>query len=874
MGLDYDAFLRAVLLPQGRFQALLQATDGERASILKGIFRLDLLERMRDSATSLLDRVEPELQKLEARRSVLLPDPASTAAAAAARHEDEAKLVGVLDAALTEVRATAARCEEARRLSITLADTVKAVRGEDLAGIHPDLARLVTQGEKLDAASRELGARIDEIARDDGELGKTIAAAEKAGLGVEALLGATRTLQDIVEWLGAEAKARARLDAADAATVAQEQAIASLRDEVGRMETRLKETRTEVETTRKRRDAASSGLEEARRRWSAAREASGRVRELETAHTKRAAELAGVNKELTAARRAAEKARGALAKAEERLAESQRRHAAAHAAAGLAAGDPCPICDRKLPASWRVPAAADAAAAKAARESAVAEEKKCGSQLSALEERTKNLGSRLAEDKSTRERADRELVERLRLLREVAGKSVEVDQTENAVIAPLARASSESERRLEAAVARAGDEEKKHRERSAVLERAIAELTAARKQITVERARLEQERAERKKRIANLAERLRPSALEADAVSAVSKRAETELRAARERQTRHQSLLAELTDLQTKRSELKERAERDVLRPTRAIARSLGELRQNLAALASRLEASSPPQSDHESTSEVAAWARELDGVRDRLLESAAGRARELERDLAGAETAIRKVLESVAVESEPALVERRNETEVRRRLAAEELAQAKGQIEEARRLDRRVAAGRPFLDALRELRSLLTDGRFVGYVVERKQRSLLAVASKLLGGMTNERYAFAEDFQIIDRVAGEPRSTKTLSGGETFLASLALALGLVELAGREGGRLDSLFLDEGFGSLDANALTEALDALHDQAAKGRMVVVISHLRAVAESLEDVLLVTRDPAGSRAAWLSDAERVRLVEEEASLGLLV
>ncbi len=160
-----------------------------------------------------------------------------------------------------------------------------------------------------------------------------------------------------------------------------------------------------------------------------------------------------------------------------------------------------------------------------------------------------------------------------------------------------------------------------------------------------------------------------------------------------------------------------------------------------------------------------------------------------------------------------------------------------------------------------------------MGYVVERKQRSLLAVASKLLGDMTNERYAFAEDFQIIDRVAGEPRSTKTLSGGETFLASLALALGLVELAGREGGKLDSLFLDEGFGSLDANALTEALDALHDQAAKGRMVAVISHLRAVAENIEDVLYVTRPLTGSRAEWLDEAARAELVEEEASAALL-
>jgi exonuclease SbcC len=112
-----------------------------------------------------------------------------------------------------------------------------------------------------------------------------------------------------------------------------------------------------------------------------------------------------------------------------------------------------------------------------------------------------------------------------------------------------------------------------------------------------------------------------------------------------------------------------------------------------------------------------------------------------------------------------------------------------------------------------------------------------------------------------------------TLSGGETFLASLALALGLVELAGREGGRLDALFLDEGFGSLDANALADALEALDLQAAKGRMVAVISHLLAVAESIERVLRVELTPAGSRARWLSEGERAALLEQEATAGLL-
>src|SRR5713101_5397164 len=127
--------------------------------------------------------------------------------------------------------------------------------------------------------------------------------------------------------------------------------------------------------------------------------------------------------------------------------------------------------------------------------------------------------------------------------------------------------------------------------------------------------------------------------------------------------------------------------------------------------------------------------------------------------------------------------------------------------------------------------------------------------------------------FEIVDRLTGLPRGVKTLSGGETFLASQALALGLVELAGRGGGRLDSLFLDEGFGSLDANSLAEALDALGRQAETGRLVAVISHLRSVAEAMDRVLAITAAPAGSRAHWLGGDERDELIAEDVEAGLL-
>jgi exonuclease SbcC len=161
----------------------------------------------------------------------------------------------------------------------------------------------------------------------------------------------------------------------------------------------------------------------------------------------------------------------------------------------------------------------------------------------------------------------------------------------------------------------------------------------------------------------------------------------------------------------------------------------------------------------------------------------------------------------------------------------------------------------------------LLADGRFVGYVAQRRQQALLGVASELLAGLTGRRYGFAADFQIVDRLTGQPRSTRTLSGGESFLASLTLALGMVELAGRAGGRLDAVFLDEAFGGLDTTSLDAAIDALETRAASGRLVAMISHVQLVAERITDVLGVRATPAGSEVDWLSTSERAEAVDRE-------
>lgn len=206
-------------------------------------------------------------------------------------------------------------------------------------------------------------------------------------------------------------------------------------------------------------------------------------------------------------------------------------------------------------------------------------------------------------------------------------------------------------------------------------------------------------------------------------------------------------------------------------------------------------------------------------------------------------------------------------------RVAKMELEVAEEQAPIAADLDHRLGVAGPFVGALEEPARLLTDGKFVGAVVKRKQRALLGVASELLGSMTTGRFGSSDGFQVVDQLSGQPRDVKTLSGGETFLASLALGLALVELAGRGGGRLEALFLDEGFGSLDANALVEAMDALASQAEGGRLVAVISHLRAVAENMERVLIVTKGPSGSELHWADRNEHNELVDDDIKGGLL-
>ncbi len=106
-------------------------------------------------------------------------------------------------------------------------------------------------------------------------------------------------------------------------------------------------------------------------------------------------------------------------------------------------------------------------------------------------------------------------------------------------------------------------------------------------------------------------------------------------------------------------------------------------------------------------------------------------------------------------------------------------------------------------------------------------------------------------DLDVTDHYNGTDRSVKTLSGGESFKASLALALGLSdEIQSSAGGvRLDTMFVDEGFGSLDEESLNQAVNALAGLTEGNRLVGIISHVADLKNRIDRQIVVTKARQG-------------------------
>ena len=217
------------------------------------------------------------------------------------------------------------------------------------------------------------------------------------------------------------------------------------------------------------------------------------------------------------------------------------------------------------------------------------------------------------------------------------------------------------------------------------------------------------------------------------------------------------------------------------------------------------------------------------------------------------------------------AALARRDDSRDAARTLADRTKQLRAIVADAARDRRSTEATRARFDQLRRLAAVVRGDepntkrmRLETFVLAAQLEEIVAAANARLGTMTGGRYALEHDdavqfrnaksglgLAIRDGFTGRARATNSLSGGETFLASLALALGLAEVVTNQAGgiTLDTLFIDEGFGSLDGDTLEIAMSTLDGLRSGGRTIGLISHVEAMKEQIPSKLRITVTPRG-------------------------
>ena len=190
------------------------------------------------------------------------------------------------------------------------------------------------------------------------------------------------------------------------------------------------------------------------------------------------------------------------------------------------------------------------------------------------------------------------------------------------------------------------------------------------------------------------------------------------------------------------------------------------------------------------------------------------------------------------------------------------------GALQEARRLEEELAALEGQLSRVARLSKSLSGSNpmkmpILQYVLSVMLEEVLGSANRFFATLSRGRYALrlkdgpatrgygGLDLEVLDGASMLPRSIETLSGGEQFLASLSLAFGLSDVVQNHSGavRLDSLFIDEGFGSLDGETLDTAMKALAMLQSGGRLIGIISHVSELKNRIPCRVEVNRDAAG-------------------------
>ena len=900
IGLDSDAFLRTVILPQGRFARLLvEDAPSARTEILRQVWRTHDLEAAGEVAKQRMGEVGTLAMRLQDEVQ---------------RHPDEpkeqmARLTSEADTASSRADALAELRERSKRAAETLRQSETTIAAAQRAGEHVTPSAIDKLADRLapvESAQRRLEARTAElkgreanlerdlkgIPTDDGpdhhEIARTLAALDAIPAHVAEAVDAAEALRGAIASEAESAKHHAQAqNALESAQkrVAQHQAL----------EPPLAEA---VDSARQLRATAE-------RWWEKCDELQKRIRSTEAALAEREREMAEVTARLANAQNDLQRARERLQHTEQELSEARRTNAAAAAAHGLCPGDECPVCRSDIPEGWSPPRDTGLDVARKAHKAARSHADEAGKVMADLRAQQKSGQQGIAKTRRDLNDLRSEIGGALERVRNATG-FVDARIAQDEPLPDREEALAPVQRQLEEADAKLGE----HRTEAKGLSEAhtdarMAETTARQ---TLNHARNETGRTRKaagetldalNRRIQSIPQPFRPQlilptdpvelqTIDTTPVDRASYAATEREEILQQREQKRNRLRTEIEEARTALKRLGDTRKTQVEEPLQDLVQALASHRTALVDAVHELAADTAIPAAIHYPVDAETLRDEIGRLREVMAEAVALAADHRRRALAAAEEAHREArkiaerldppadladLDALVLSTGKAATEAgynaRAATEARDAFAAilDDLLKLRQTADE-------VAA---LALALGDLDATLKPGAFLKWLTLRRSRDLLVYASRMLEEMTAGRYSFAdpgdlEDQQwlVVDNDSGQARSPASLSGGEQFIGSLSLALGMVEMMARSGGRLESLFLDEGFGSLDRNNLDSAIEALSMVAGTGRMVGVISHVGAVAEQIDDVLAVTRSATGSQVTWLSRSQRQELARSDAGL----
>lgn len=931
--MSYDTFLRVGLLPQGKFDRLLTAAPKERSALLRELFGAESLEVMQQMATRHCLRLTGLLGEAKAKRATMPDDPAEIAAAAGEAADVAAASADRLNTAIDNITALQGQVSTARAAVVAATTATHALATRSVSDATTVLGNLEPVAADITRRRLALDDRAAALAAQEHDLTVRIEDTEASGEGADALGKATVILENLgaraqdhrgerdriaalTERLAADGEAIVAAKADLAARAEQARPLTAAADAAADM---TKRVRTRATTVRSRIAAATTAALHVAK---TSRDHSAALEDLD------AARGAVVRREEEAAI-----ADAGLTSAEARLDALQLRDRAAAMAAELHPGDNCPVCRQHVPVDFEPASTTHAAelrgAKKRLRDTKVARDNTSGTlaQARATVTMAEDAVSLRAEDRHAAQQEARDVTDAAaRVLANFALLAVEAQGSFDAEAASanliaataiLAAPPEDSATNLEqltepiataltacehAAADRAEQlrtEALRHTavvdaERNALTDRttehqnAVQDANAASSRHARAVARTVADVRTLPVRIQTMlpddAIDISVGAAAAAAAAVATRRAEVQ-----DLLDRREAVRTETTKVLTQQRALDQESRTAVEGPLNKLRGALNTwadaAAQAITYLGTTTECKVPEAPADPEITEIRVFVSQLSTAATTLhselteacatqsdcAEAACTRLREQAAALADidgfdpdADLTAPNILHPLVAASTTAI------TEANRQRTAQRTAQ--DQVQPAADLDFAICAGEARREALDVLHRELVDAKFLGHLTGLNTRALLGIASDLLGQLTDWRFGFADSFEIVSRGSGVVHSPNRLSGGEKFLASLALALALAELHSRSGPRLGSLFLDEGFAALDAATLESALEVLRIQAGGDRLVMVISHLHAVAEAVDDVLWVQRSPAGSTARWLTPTERDELVHADLASGL--